>query len=132
MLEQLEQVFPEEDLAAAEREVEGAGPGHVVQERRQLSRRQLRPLLDHPVAMNAALVAAHGEVDVDGERDVESHALLEKPFDEIWHRASVRTSFCSCCRRRPERGVSRTPAPWSRTPAGSGSRGARISACPSH
>src|SRR5438552_6844412 len=39
--------------------------------------------LDHPVAMNAALVAAHGEVDVDGERDVERHALLEKPFDEI-------------------------------------------------
>src|SRR5256714_14909768 len=87
MLEQLEQVFPEEALAAAEREVEGAGPGHVVQESRQLSRRQLRPLLDHPVAMDATLVAAHGEVDVDGERDAPPHALLKQPIDQVRHRA---------------------------------------------
>src|SRR5207244_4933775 len=76
--DQLEEILSQEDLAAAEREIERSGARQGVQERRELTRRQLRPPLDHPVAVDAVLVAAHGEVDVDGERDVPRRARPEE------------------------------------------------------
>src|SRR5438876_7763320 len=87
VLDQLEKILPQEDLAAAEREIERPGSGHVVEERLQLVRRQLRAPLDYPVAVNAPLVAAHGQVDLDGERDVPPHGLLKEPVGQIGHGA---------------------------------------------
>src|SRR5207302_10294169 len=86
--DQLEEILSQEDLAAAEREIERSGACQVVQERRELTRRQLRPPLDHPVAVDAVLVAAHGEVDVDGERDVPRHARPEQPVGRSQHRVA--------------------------------------------
>ena len=101
MLDQLEEVGSKEDLATAERQIERAGPGDVFEERLQLLGRQLRPPLDHPVAVNAPLVTAHREVDVDGERNVPPYRFLKEPVDQIGH-CGLRTSVRSCtCRPRP-------------------------------
>ena len=85
MLDQLEEILSQKDLAAAEREIERASPGDVVEQPLQLVRGELRPVLDHPVAVNAPLVAPHGEIDMDGQRDVERHALVKQPLGEIRH-----------------------------------------------
>src|SRR3989454_10040293 len=84
-------LFPYTTLfrSPAERQVQRSGPGQIVQQRLHLVRRELRPSLDHPVAMDTALVATHGEVDVDGQRDVQRLGLPRQPLGQVRHRAAA-------------------------------------------
>ena len=72
VLEDLEQIRPEENLAAADGEEEDPGVGELVEQILDLGGRHLAVIVVIEVAVHAPLVAAVGEVELRAERDAKA------------------------------------------------------------
>ena len=75
VLEDLEQILAQEDLAAAEGQEEDPGVGQLIEQVLDLGRRHLAVVVVVEIAVHAALVAAVGEVELHAERNPELQRL---------------------------------------------------------
>ena len=81
VLEDVEQIRPEEDLAAADGEEEDAGGGELIEQILDLGECHLAVIVVIEITVHAPLVAAVGEVELRAERD----AKAQRPGTHLPH-----------------------------------------------
>ena len=83
--QQVEEVFSQEQLAAAEDQEERAGCGELIEHRLDLARRHLAVIVVIEVAVDAPLVAPVGEIEVHGQRNAVRERPIPDPLHEVAH-----------------------------------------------
>ena len=79
--QQLEEVLAQQQLAAAEREEQRAGGGELIEDVLDFRRGHLAVVVVIQVAVDAALVAPVGEIEVHRQRN----AGVERPIPHVLH-----------------------------------------------
>src|SRR5215831_12351944 len=87
VLQQLEEVAADEDFTSADRQEEDARLGELVQDALDFLGRHLAMIFVIEITVHAALIAAVGNVEVDGDRYAEIEGLLAH-FTEQGHGTS--------------------------------------------
>src|SRR5205807_551173 len=94
------EILAQEYLPAAQGEEKGPGFGQLTQDVLDLGRRHLAVVFVIQIAVDAALVAAEGQVDVRAER----HAQFESLLIHFLHQTHGPSCYPRCkIRERPER-----------------------------
>jgi hypothetical protein len=88
VFEKVEEILAEKNLAAAEREDEDAGIGHLVEQVLDLRGGHLAMVVVIEIAVHTALVAAVGQIELDAERDVQLQRLIRHLLQQSAHRDS--------------------------------------------
>src|SRR5271165_5350154 len=93
VLEKLEEILAQEDLAPAEGEDEDASLRHLVEQMLDFRRSHLAVIVVVEIAVNAALVTPVSQVNLHGQRDTQGHRLLGHLLHKVAHRATPEAAF---------------------------------------
>src|SRR5205814_6766513 len=86
MLEKLEKIFAQENLSSAQGQNESPGIGHFIEEVLNLGGGHLAMIVVVQIAMNASLIAAVGQVQLNVERNVQPLGLRRHLLQQTAHR----------------------------------------------
>src|SRR5262249_54884068 len=89
VLQDIEEVRPQKDLAAADREEEDTGLGKLVQHVLDLGERHLTVIIVIEIAVDAPLVAAVRDVELHAERDAQAERLGAHLLHQRAHRPII-------------------------------------------
>src|SRR5208282_1106329 len=93
VFEQLEEILAQKNFSAAESQNEDASLGHLLHKMFDLRRRHLAVIVVIEITMDAALVAAISQVDLNAERDIPGQRFVRHLLHELAHRASPAGGF---------------------------------------
>src|ERR1700752_3642371 len=127
VLENLEEVFAQKNLAAAQSQNKDTGVRHLVEQMFDLRRRHLAMIFMVEITMNTPFVAAIGQIELHAERGIPCQRLLSHLLEQSAHFESPRTIGSSDISRIPWLARSRAKVSASRSASpGSISNSAQI------